>query len=503
MKARLRTKPLLTAIALIALSASSAAQTKNTVAFKIETIPSGADISVNGVRVGRTPLELLGYAPGPYAFSLSLLGYDVEEFNVNALAGSRYAYRIPLRKRTGTLILSVMPESAEVLIDDVIGERGKVAMDEGVHLVSARLFGYVEERRTVEIRKGEESSVEIELRPAPFKVDGFRASRSAFDPSSPLPFGETFIRFIASAPGSAVVRIISPAGEIIMERAFPGIKTWEQGFAWDGRDGLGNALPDGLYRVEVEAEGASGAAQDLEIGVRIDSSIRHEPRLLSAMASGSLLCPDAAVAPVGSLEVRVDALFPASADWSGGFPFWTGLRAGIVKNLEGAMTARILAGDPDWALEASLKYRYVSLRGASSLQGAVFLRGLLPSAEGASLGSAGASVPAIDSGFPLSFGFRPLEVSLCPAVGIGFSSAGSVPRTGGAASIGLRFASFALHASADAWWALPSFTPAAAPRVGIDASFLTTALVSLGAGVLAEFGAETSIKVLLGAGFIF
>jgi hypothetical protein len=503
MKARLRMKPLLSAIALIALSTASAAQTKDSAAFKIETIPSGADVSVNGIRVGRTPLELLGYAPGPYAFSISLRGYDVEEFSVNALAGSRHAYRLPLKKREGRLILSVIPENAEVAIDGLAGEKGILALDEGVHIVSARLFGFAEERRTVEIRKDEESPVEILLRPAPFRIDGFSASRSAFDPSSPPPFGETFIRFLASAPGSAIVKILSPAGGIVAERPFTEFKTWEQGFAWDGRDGFGKPLPDGTYRVNVETKEPSGLVQEFEILVRIDSSIRHEPRLLSAMASGSLLCPDAGVAPPGSLEVRIDSLLPVSVDWSGGFPFWTGLRAGIAKNLEGAMTARILSGAPDWALEASLKYRYASFRGAPSLQGAVFIRGLLPSSGDASLGSAGGTVPAVDAGFPLTLGAGSLEGSLCPAAGIGFAPAGISPRAGGAASIGFRSASFSLRASADAWWTIPSIAWASAPRLGIDASFLTPALVTLSAGVLAEFGAETSFSVLLGAGFIF
>jgi aspartate/methionine/tyrosine aminotransferase len=55
----------------------------------VESRPTGAQVTVNGLAVGVTPLTMADLAPGEYAVLLSLPGYQSVTTTVRVVAGGR------------------------------------------------------------------------------------------------------------------------------------------------------------------------------------------------------------------------------------------------------------------------------------------------------------------------------------------------------------------------------------------------------------------------------
>jgi ribosomal protein L40E len=113
---------------------------------RITSDPTGARVAVDGRDRGRTPLALSDLAPGRHQYELTRSGY-------RTLYGD---FRIT--GQFGSIVVTTEPVGAEVLLDSVSrgpAPDGGLTIDRvayGLHTVTARLDGYLDAIKTVDLR---------------------------------------------------------------------------------------------------------------------------------------------------------------------------------------------------------------------------------------------------------------------------------------------------------------------------------------------------------------
>lgn len=149
---------------------------------EIQTDPAGADVTVNGIARGTTPVTVSDIPKGRATVKLSMNGFKDESRELSINAGDRQVLSVLLQGLPGTLSLSSIPEGARFYVN---GEyRGKTSvvipgLAPGDYLVRAELEGYGTETRRITIDNGSMPREEfrlsnqmgrIELRTAPAGV---------------------------------------------------------------------------------------------------------------------------------------------------------------------------------------------------------------------------------------------------------------------------------------------------------------------------------------------
>jgi hypothetical protein len=135
--------------------AVSAVVTANSVAITSE--PSGADVEVDGVQRGRTPLDLGNLSVGRHSYRVSLRGYRPQ-------TGS-----FTVTTQLGTIVVTTEPVGAQVFVDgELKGRTGDGGLSVarlpfGRHTVKARMDGYNDVTKLVDLRSAEPYGVVLRL----------------------------------------------------------------------------------------------------------------------------------------------------------------------------------------------------------------------------------------------------------------------------------------------------------------------------------------------------
>lgn len=135
-------------------------------------VPTGADVLLDGLPVGSVPLRKLHVPAGPHELVVSPKRsdrYDAYTERFALVVGEHRRVDATLRPRMGTLVVSSVPIGARLQID---GEaRGttptKLDLFVGRYEVEAVAKGHRAASRTVEVRDGERSHVELVLESNP------------------------------------------------------------------------------------------------------------------------------------------------------------------------------------------------------------------------------------------------------------------------------------------------------------------------------------------------
>jgi hypothetical protein len=471
-----------------------------TVSFSIDSRPRKAAVEINGGYVGATPLELQNYPPGSYLVELSMAGRRTVSYSVNAAAGTRYVISAELPPLLGFLAVEVEPEGAQILVDGEPGARGLIALPVGIHRVSARLFGYETQEQTVSINQFFPMSARFVLAKAAFGLSGTSFSRPRFNPANAGALGASVLSFTVSAPGSGRLRIEAEDGTAVAEAEYPNFSDWAQSFSWSGRDASGAILPEGSYTARIEATGQDGLAATASAVARIDPSALILCRDFSGGVSGFALCPDARVLPPGSVEVRLGAACPVTADYANAtLPFWAGTRLSLAEAFEAVFSMTVAAGPGrvgGTVAGASLKYQFSGARRSDILDAALYLQGLA-----AMPGSVAGLYPAdgesgLRLGLPLGASAGAFDASLCPQASVSFANL-SAPtfRLGLSAAAGIQYPGFDVHLSAYSGFNLNRLSFDSPVRTAIDARVLLGKVpVSLGLGAGLDLGLDGSLS---------
>ncbi len=144
--------------------------------LRVTSSPSGAEVSVDGIYRGYTPLTVGSLGSGRHTLSLYLSGYQDYSRNVEITSGSETYVSASLtpvyQPTTGDIIVSSVPDGASIFLDG--NYRGKTFQGNpfditgvvpGTHTVALLKGGYQDYTTTVAVSAGKFSTVSVSLTP--------------------------------------------------------------------------------------------------------------------------------------------------------------------------------------------------------------------------------------------------------------------------------------------------------------------------------------------------
>lgn len=127
--------------------------------------PTGANVTVDGRFVGRTPLSVSLTPEREHLIQLSRAGYNRSSVRLALERGASAERDVVLTPQLGDIAFNLEPADAELIIDGKSVGRGSrtVALPSVEHRVEVRLEGYASERTRVTPRPGLEQVLDITL----------------------------------------------------------------------------------------------------------------------------------------------------------------------------------------------------------------------------------------------------------------------------------------------------------------------------------------------------
>jgi formylglycine-generating enzyme required for sulfatase activity len=132
----------------------------------VNSIPRGANVTVNGRYRGQSPITLDLAPDVNYEIGLSKAGYGVTSRRVRLDAAASDTITVDLTARTGTLTVNVQPRDATVYVDGQARGTGNTTLrlSSAPHRVEVRKNGYQSWSRTVTPRPGYPQTLSARLR---------------------------------------------------------------------------------------------------------------------------------------------------------------------------------------------------------------------------------------------------------------------------------------------------------------------------------------------------
>jgi len=127
--------------------------------------PSGANVSVDGVFQGRTPLQLSLSPNREHRVQLTKAGYQRTRTAVELKQGESQQRHIALRPELGDISFEILPVDAELVINGRVVGRGSqtLSLPAVEQRVEVRLEGYARERLKVVSRVGLQQAISVTL----------------------------------------------------------------------------------------------------------------------------------------------------------------------------------------------------------------------------------------------------------------------------------------------------------------------------------------------------
>jgi len=136
--------------------------------LNINSYPQGADLYLNGVYKGKTPIVINNVSPGRYQVQLRLSGYKDYVSFVDVYAGQVSTYNFTLVPLPATLNIFSNPSSADVYINGVYKGKTPLSLTDlssGTYNVKISLSGYEEYNETVYLAPGDLKQINVTLKP--------------------------------------------------------------------------------------------------------------------------------------------------------------------------------------------------------------------------------------------------------------------------------------------------------------------------------------------------
>ena len=132
----------------------------------VNTIPRGANVTVNGRYRGQSPITLSLSPDVDYEIGLSKAGYGVTKRSLRLESDASESMTVDLSARLGTVTVVVQPEDATVYVDGQARGRGKttVRLSAAPHAIEVRRAGYASWKRTITPRPGYPQTLNASLR---------------------------------------------------------------------------------------------------------------------------------------------------------------------------------------------------------------------------------------------------------------------------------------------------------------------------------------------------
>lgn len=135
-------------------------------AIEVTSDPLGAEVTVNGVVRGKTPISVGSIPKGRASIKLHLDGFADETREMQIAAGDVQTLAIALKGLPGTLYLLPVPEDVRFYVNGEARGKGELVIPNlaaGEYEIRAERAGYSPETRTVRVENGKSAREEFRL----------------------------------------------------------------------------------------------------------------------------------------------------------------------------------------------------------------------------------------------------------------------------------------------------------------------------------------------------
>jgi len=194
----------------------------------IDSTPTGADVALDGVKLGTTPFESQSVLAGNYTLTISTPDFKMASFDVTLEDNKVYAQAVPLEMATGELTVLSEPSGALILIDgESTGERTPATLSglaAGNHTLQLVRDDFAPLERNVAVSADSLTRVsevlaairygqlELQLKPAGARVT-LPDIDPAYTPGMRLPVGDYRVRVSANGYRETEQRVQVRDGE--------------------------------------------------------------------------------------------------------------------------------------------------------------------------------------------------------------------------------------------------------------------------------------------------
>ncbi|WP_428771243.1 PEGA domain-containing protein [Treponema sp. HNW] len=247
------------------------------VILDIRSAVSAADVYINNVHKGSTPLVIEDMLPGYYKLRIEKKGFYTEYAEYLFESAQVYKIVAELRQITGSLHIRVNEPEAALYINGTKngppilcfylgagpkvdspedGCRWHVNLPEGKHEITIKKFGKKTAVSKVYISGETQVYLDFYLEDADFELTSFSADKKRFNPYNPGDSGICRFTCSVTAAGEGLLEVYGEANEPVYRLVLEPFKSENIGFSWNGRDEKGRVPESGTYRAVLKARGS-------------------------------------------------------------------------------------------------------------------------------------------------------------------------------------------------------------------------------------------------------
>lgn len=141
-------------------------QRREEVHLRIESSPTGAVVTVNGVERGEAPVVVSDLKPGRHTVKVRKDGYHENRQNVSLVAGDHKTIAVELTELTGLVLVQSNPKGADVTLDGAFRGKTPLMMSDfpsGAHRLQIAKPGYFAKDVEVTVRDRVPQLVNLDL----------------------------------------------------------------------------------------------------------------------------------------------------------------------------------------------------------------------------------------------------------------------------------------------------------------------------------------------------
>lgn len=318
--------------------------TPSSYALVITSAPDSAAVYIDGDFMGRTPFRVYQWDEGRYSLTLEKEGYKTLKDSFY-WTGPSQSYHYSMTEITGFLDVDLInnrptsrqksPLPLRLSIAGQSWETFPVELPIGRYLCYFEIFGHQSLLQYIVIKEEETTWVTLDSEPLPLGITDITLTPRRFNPENPGLLNSTILRFRVTGPGAGRVTLIDEQERRVFSQDIPSFDGWEQSLRL-----YGDSLPDGDYRVLLEASDSGGPLLSFEKTMTVDRSLIIRYRSLFS-GCGFLFTPSPEALPAGNFQSSIQ--FHAHSNETFSIlraPLSLGFRFGLGSDWEGILAGK-------------------------------------------------------------------------------------------------------------------------------------------------------------------
>jgi len=180
--------------------------------LSIRSIPSRAEVYLNGRLKGKTPLQLKNLKKGQYRLNISKKGFAEYSKRLVLSEGQKNSINAHLAALTGGLTVSVIPQDAQIYIDGEAVSKSKLSrLSTGQHFIEIKKDGFATHKEKIEIEHRTAKNISVTLVPLKGTLSVQVLPWGSIYIDNKLRQAETDIKYVETlTTGEHTIKVIHP-----------------------------------------------------------------------------------------------------------------------------------------------------------------------------------------------------------------------------------------------------------------------------------------------------